>query len=326
MISRCDHTLFPVSCTLEDPHRFRVPIHWHEELEVGIVTEGAALLSIGSTKYQLQQGDGYFINSEVLHSAAAVPGSGICRIRSIVFHPCLISGGMDNIYWHKYILPLISNQMFPGICFLSDASQNRKETSSEPAHSAQDSVTASSTGETLWYQEILTSYDDIWHRQILESIDAAWQSCSGEEYGYEFQVREQLSRLVSLLHQHQGLIRNKSAEKDLRDNSRARQMLQYIQEHYAEQMTIEEIASSASIGESECFRCFHTVIGTPPFDYIRQYRLQQAAHLLVTSDLKIMDIGSQCGFQEMSHFARAFRKTYGVSPSAYRKYSKPETP
>ena len=96
-------------------------------------------------------------------------------------------------------------------------------------------------------------------------------------------------------------------------------MIQYIQDHYREPISLEEIAASASISESELFRCFHTVIGTTPASYLKQYRLQQAARLLLTTDWKIMEIGQHCCFQEMSYFAKAFRRAYGRSPSAYRK-------
>ena len=301
-------SFFPAACYHNDLKGAPVQLHWHDELEAGIVAAGAVLLRIGSTCFRLQAGDGFFINAGVLHAAEAAEDDGApCILQSLVFHPKLISGSMDNVFWHKYIHPLLSNELFPGICFLNSA------------HSAGEQVASGKKAHSGWRQQILTSYDTAWHSQSLTAIAAAWDACSREAYGYEFAVREHLSRLISLLHQHQGLFRQWSPEKDLRDNSRAKLMIQYIQDHYREPISLEEIAASASISESELFRCFHTVIGTTPASYLKQYRLQQAARLLLTTDWKIMEIGQHCCFQEMSYFAKAFRRAYGRSPSAYRK-------
>ena len=52
---------------------------------------------------------------------------------------------------------------------------------------------------------------------------------------------------------------------------------------------------------------------------MKHYRIQRAARLLAGSHMKIVDIGTECGFQEMSYFARAFREIKGCTPSQYRK-------
>ena len=79
------------------------------------------------------------------------------------------------------------------------------------------------------------------------------------------------------------------------------------------------VAASASISPSECLRCFHSTIGITPIQYLKQYRIQRAAKLLTESSMKIVDVGTECGFQEMSYFARAFRDMKGCTPSQFRK-------
>ena len=96
-------------------------------------------------------------------------------------------------------------------------------------------------------------------------------------------------------------------------------MMQYIQDHFTDQLTTNEIAASAMISPSECLRCFHNTIGITPIQYTKYYRVQRAADQLVATDRKIADIGSDCGFQEMSYFAKAFREIMGITPSEYRK-------
>ena len=86
--------------------------HWHEDLEVLVVTEGTVLAAAGGEKCVLPVGDGIFINAGVLHAdwqASAVP----CRLRSMVFHPRLVGGSADSVFWQKYLQPLLTDPTRP---------------------------------------------------------------------------------------------------------------------------------------------------------------------------------------------------------------------
>lgn len=131
--------------------------------------------------------------------------------------------------------------------------------------------------------------------------------------------RELLSQLILLLFQNRPVAQKKPSEKALRDGERTKAMLQYIQARYSEEITLTQIAGSASISESECLRCFRSVIGCSPMQYVKQLRIQRAAELLKSTDWKICDIGMQCGFQEMSYFAKTFREVKGCTPKGYRE-------
>lgn len=80
---------FPVGCYHDDLHQADVIWHWHEELEAGLVTQGSALVTIGSRTEHLRTGDAFFINTGVLHAARPGP-AGPCRLHSLVFHPRLV--------------------------------------------------------------------------------------------------------------------------------------------------------------------------------------------------------------------------------------------
>ncbi len=97
-------------------------------------------------------------------------------------------------------------------------------------------------------------------------------------------------------------------------------MLQYIQEHYGGELTLASIAESAAVSESECLRCFRSMTGSTPIQYVKQVRIQKAAELLMSADRKISDIGAECGFQEMSYFAKTFRELKGCTPGEFRKH------
>lgn len=158
-----------------------------------------------------------------------------------------------------------------------------------------------------------------WQKDLLSSIDEAWFLCANEEEGYEFEVRNVLSKIIYLMSKHLDCIESNTSIKKLRDSHRMKNMLQYIEEHYSDNITINEIAESISLSVSECLRCFHSTIGTTPIQYLKSFRIKKAAELLTNTDMKMVDISIICGFQDMSYFAKTFRNIYGCTPSKYRE-------
>lgn len=271
--------LFPVACYLDSLPGDTIPWHWHNELEFGLVVDGALTVDTASTKYQLHAGEAFFINSNILHSAISLDNTP-CLVHSVVCHPRAVSGSADNIVWQKYLKPLIENQSFPGFRFTPDAS---------------------------------------WQSQAVSCLASVWRSAEQEEYGFELHIRNELSTVIGLLSEHQPAISRKSFGKAQRDNARIKEMLTYIQTNYSQELTIDDISSVCAISPSECMRCFRATIDTTPIAYLKSYRLQQAALKLQSSADKISMIAENCGFQEMSYFAKSFREAYGCTPSEYRK-------
>lgn len=272
-------SLFPVACYHDNISEKAVEWHWHEELEALVVETGTARVAVNGKAYLAEPGDGVFINAGILHGVRNA-GTRDCRLHSVVFHPRLVGGSVDSILWQKYLEPLLSDSCRPCVLFLK--------------------------GEQ-------------WGERASKTIRDAWQACASEEEGFEFAVREQLSRLIFLITKNCPAAEKSPSEKTLRDGERVKLMLRYIQEHYGGQLTLAKIAKSAAVSENECLRCFRNVIGSTPMQYAKQVRIQKAAELLVSTDRNISDIGAACGFQEMSYFAKTFRELKGCTPRDYRR-------
>lgn len=275
--------LFPVACYHDNLSEADVPWHWHDELEILVVETGTARVAVSGTDHIVKQGEGFFVNSGVLHGVWS-EGTEPCRLQSVVFHPRLVGGSVDSILWQKYLEPLISDPCRPYVHFIN-------------------------------VQE--------WEDTASRAIQEAWQACVSEEEGFEFDVRERLSKLIFLLVKNCPTAGKKPSEKALRAGERIKIMLQYIQEHYNEELSLAKIAGSAAVSENECLRCFRSMIGSTPIQYVKQVRIQKAAELLVSTDRKISGIGAECGFQEMSYFAKTFRELKGCTPGEFRKHNTP---
>ena len=103
--------------------------------------------------------------------------------------------------------------------------------------------------------------------------------------------------------------------------TRLQLMMQYIHTHYSENISLEDIANSAAISKSSALHLFHANLKMTPVNYLISYRLKQAALLLIGTENKIAVISSQIGFNNVDHFCRSFKKTYGITPTEYRRQS-----
>lgn len=90
-------------------------------------------------------------------------------------------------------------------------------------------------------------------------------------------------------------IRASATVRNLADLERMKQMLEYIQEHYYEPLTVENIASSVGISARECNRCFHRCIDESPMEHLTYFRIRKAAIMLEETAKTIMEVSEDCG-------------------------------
>ena len=107
---------FPIACYYDNLKKKFNPWHWHEEYEVGIVREKSVMIKTPNVEYRLEEGDGFFINSGVLHAVQNCDAKESI-VDSLVFHGSLVGGALGSLFWEKYILPVQSNAELPAICF-----------------------------------------------------------------------------------------------------------------------------------------------------------------------------------------------------------------
>jgi signal transduction histidine kinase/DNA-binding LacI/PurR family transcriptional regulator/DNA-binding response OmpR family regulator len=98
-----------------------------------------------------------------------------------------------------------------------------------------------------------------------------------------------------------------------------RKAMAYVHTHYAEQVSLEDIAAYVGLSKQHLIRSFRSEIGITPIDYLKRYRIGQAKALLKRGDKSVTEVASEVGFSTSSYFARVFRSEVGVSPSAYQK-------
>lgn len=100
-----------------------------------------------------------------------------------------------------------------------------------------------------------------------------------------------------------------------------RLVLDYIQEHLAEEISLDTLAGVAGLSPFHFARLFKRSVGTAPHQYLIRRRVERAKELLLTTNTEIAEIASQVGFCDQSHLTSHFKRTYGIAPGAFLRSS-----
>lgn len=158
------------------------------------------------------------------------------------------------------------------------------------------------------HEEILTSFETLFNDFTENTVN---------EYGYWDMVTPAHLML---------LIANLSKEKTVCQNNRKHQattriwfVLDYIQKHYTEEISIEDLAKLVHLSISRFRTVFKKTTGISPTTYIINMRLALARELLLCCSDSINSIAERCAFNSQSYMVRLFKQHFGMSPSEYRK-------
>ncbi len=209
-------------------------------------------------------------------------GAPQAHIRSIVFDGGLVSGGAGTVIARRYVEPL----------------RNASETDLLVFRPSDEGE-----GRFAWHLA-----------QTLDALEA-------EEPGFEIVARAHVSQLLLSAWEVAGRPAPVS-EADAVSAERTGLMCDFIVSHYAEKLTVGQIAAAAGVSDRECLRCFTKTFGVSPSRYLLIHRLSKAAELLSGSDLPVAEVGRAVGIQSPSNFAQLFRRDYHCTPRMYRARSR----
>lgn len=281
-----DHTGFPISFFSDElahlPH-FAGPLHWHPDFELATALQQPLVFQIGLQHITLQPGESIFVNENVLHAIRQPAGAVADPLPNIVFSAALVAPESSAIY-RKFIHPIACCDSLPYIVFPCGSS---------------------------WQGEV---------NRLALSIYRLMQS---QPPCYEMAVQRDLSAIMELIFSHFAeLPRCEAYRVQFNARIRLHHMLSYIHEHYAEPVSLGDIAAAAHVSRSEAGRCFKAFMGCSPVEALILYRLQVARHRLNDSSRTLQEICYACGFNSVNYFCRCFRRVYGCSPGQVRALGK----
>lgn len=159
--------------------------------------------------------------------------------------------------------------------------------------------------------------DNPLHADILELLTRSFRILP-DTPGCELRIRAALSeiwlRLWELVRPLPDMQAGSGQEAEL-----VKLMILFIQKHYAEKLTVQDVAFAAGVPERTCAALFREQLGCTPRDYLKTYRVRMACHLLRGTQMPMARIAEACGFTSGSNFSLSFREEMGCTPQEYRK-------
>lgn len=180
-------------------------------------------------------------------------------------------------------------------------------------------VSAAMPGGSSFFQETrIFQLPDAHHYQAELLLDRMLTEEKIEDSRTEAMLYLQLQELLLFCS------RNCSFLQDIPANIRTtdRQIVlaaRYISDHYMEPISAADIASAAGFSPNYLSKRFREAAGIGVHEYLMFVRLQHAALDLVSTNDSITEIALRSGFSDSNYFKDAFKKKYGITPSAYRK-------
>lgn len=257
--------------------------HWHEEMEILIVDQGAAEVSTDDASYLIRPGQGLIINQNIMHCIHAQDQKS-CTFHSLVFHPDFIFGHKNSYLQTQYLLPIQNYQYFKAF-FLDESAP--------------------------------------WHERMLHALKEVIEINLAKNFGYEISTKGYLCHFWAELIRQLPQPETPVTPRPSPDEQRVKEALLYIRTHYAQPLTLEEIADSIHVSKSECCRCFSRTLQMSPFEYLMKYRIYESTKKLMDPEQKfhsIADLALAVGFNNTSYFNKLFKKFLGCTPTYYRTH------
>ncbi len=259
--------------------------HWHEEIEMIYFFEGDFRLEINMEPFYIRSECIYFINPGELHSIV-IENNNSSEEEAIVFSSDILSFECYDAVQVRLIQPIQHGTMIFPRCLMPD----------QPAFiPVRDS-----------FLDIMNIYERSGEKSTL------FDPVTNQLY-----IKSSLLRIFALLSDHRLFLR--SEKNDDKRVEEIKKVITYIMENYKEKIYIHDLADLVSMNEQYFCRFFKKAIGRSPIAYVNDYRIKQAVRLLKETDLPIMEICLECGFNNLGNFLKEFRKYTNTTPLKYRR-------
>ena len=135
---------------------------------------------------------------------------------------------------------------------------------------------------------------------------------------YDLFIKSYVVNIFALLHRN-NVIKNPQEYFNLRYINKIIPVLDYVNENYSENISLEYVSSILNVNKSHFCRIFKQATNVPFIQYVNFVRTYNAAKLLLKTDKTISEISEETGFSSQSYFAKEFKNNIGCTPNTYKK-------
>lgn len=284
----CAFYLADSSCNLSGLP-FLVKHHWQESPEIIYFEQGRYHVEINMQTRIIDRPCFCFINSGELHFLTSL--SDEYQEQAMVFSPAIISFDSPDLSQEQFIRPLTSHKLaLPDFLF--------------EEHPAFREVQA----EFLRIQSAFYRENPDFPEQLTVRTPAA-----------QLRIKAALLNILSSLGEHQLLVSTEPVYNQRIES--LKKVITYIQQNYQNKLYISELAGLANMNEQYFCRFFKKALGKTPVSYINDYRIRHAVSLLRNTELPVTEVCMECGFNNLGHFMKEFKRATHLTPLQFRKKS-----
>lgn len=283
---------------------FTLPLHRHDFVEIQYVAEGSGFHYIGDCCLRAERGDVYIIPIGTAH----------------VYRPHSQSKRDELIVYNCIFAPaLLRRQSINAAFALPDGARRLIEGSKvDEGNEAESKVDENEVGSTVVRNggafHALRDEDGT-VRQCIMQLFSEYQA---RNVGYECVAIGLLERLLVTLYRLQSSSDTEERSLPL-TAGRLDHVFAHIHRHFAEPLTIGELAALVPVSPSYLQRLFKEATGQSVTEYVQNVRMQICSELLRDTRLTVKDVAARVGYRDMKHFHRLFRQKTGRTPSEYRR-------
>lgn len=255
--------------------------HWHQHCEILFIHEGTGSVIVNQMTYEIRAGMLFLFPPFKLHRVYMKAGPQNPYIRT-------------NIHFDPNIV----------------------------MHNLREFPSRRTLFKKLWQGNIGASVFDL--SSVLEQIEQCLHAFNKSKANTEDESEEENTYLfLQLLSIIRDVNINGSNDSSLQDIENpviySEMIMRWIEEHYAEEVTLDRIAEYVHLSKFYAARIFRDETGSSIGEYLTVRRIRQACRLLHTTDLSVEQIGIKVGLPSTPYFIQLFKKAIGTTPLKYRK-------
>lgn len=264
---------------------WHMPSEWHTSLEVFMCIGGTGKYYINDKVYDFEKGDIFVIGNNELHKSEILE-NGWFDAFIIMFSP---EGFLPNRYVQGKDLLDIFYGRTDKFCH-----KYKPEPEKQKFYEAVSQIMLKEYEEKN--ENYLASVSSLVTWMLIE-LSRAYNADAVDGVAYTLNARLKHKKIIS-------------------------EVLNYVEEHYKEDINLKELADSLYVNQAYLCREFKKSTGYSMMKFITNKRIREARELLRNTDLSVSEVGITVGYNNISHFHTMFKKEIGISPKEFRNQVK----
>lgn len=286
----CDSPIFICKYSNKDNNSLS-PLHRHNVIQINYISHGKLVHQVNNAHYELIKGDIFVIPPYVPHQLIDADKS-VFQVIELEFLPEFVFGKELNFYHTMEEGTSVFDFSYIEPFLVSECNVRPRLN--------------------------LTGKNQLKVEALLEEI---YEEFKEKNDSYLMALKADLLKLLVIV--------GRTFHEEMKDDSPAMQLfnhhrdammqaIHFIDEHFDEPITIEEVAKYALLSQSYFSYLFKTLTDKTFVEYLHTLRIKKAMEMLTKTDQRVVDICFNSGFNNVNHFNRTFKNIVGVSPTQYR--------